>query len=131
MTERPATYDVLDAIRADLPQQIRGLELNDPVLTLYGDDWSLTLMCPWEISGLDGRVTWESESIEDEVWELVGHSVLSVSSTDLDLVDPVFEVSGGISIKVSADTDLDPWTLRLPHVMLIGRQGSAGETHVG
>ena len=53
MTERPATYDVPDAIRADLPQQIRGLEVNDPVLTLYGDDWSLTLMCPWEISGPD------------------------------------------------------------------------------
>jgi hypothetical protein len=88
-------------------------------------------MCPWEISGPDGRVTWESESIEDEVWELVGHSLLSVSSTDLDLVDPVFEVSGGISIKVCADTDLDPWTLSLPHVMLIGRQGSAGETHTG
>ena len=49
MTERPATYDVLEAIRADLPRQIRGLEVNDPVLTLYGDDWSLTLMCPWKI----------------------------------------------------------------------------------
>jgi len=125
------TEDVREAIRADLPRQIRNVEVNDPVVTLYGDDWSLTLMCPWEISGPDGRVTWESESIEDEVWELVGHSLLSVSSTDLDLVDPVFEVSGGISIKVCADTDLDPWTLRLPHVMLIGRQGSAGETHVG
>ena len=50
------TYDVLDAIRADLPRQIRGLEVNDPVLTLYGDDWSLTLMCPWEVRGPDGRV---------------------------------------------------------------------------
>ena len=118
------TYDVLDAIRADLPRQIRGLEVNDPVLTLYGDDWSLTLMCPWEVRGPDGGFSWESKSIEDEAWELVGHSLLSVSAMDADLVDPVFDLSGGISIRVSADTDLDPWTLRLPHVVLVGRQGA-------
>ena len=81
-------------------------------------------MCPWEIRGPDGGFTWESESIEDEVWELVGHSLLSVSAMDVDLVDPVFDLSGGISIRVSADTDLDPWTLRLPHVVLVGRQGA-------
>ena len=83
--------------------EIRGLEVNDPVLDPHGDDWSLTPRgAPGRSAGWTGGVTWESESIQDEVWELVGHSVPSVSSTDLDLVDPVFEVSGGISIKVSA-----------------------------
>ena len=92
----------------------------------------LTLMCP-----LGDLAVWTGGSpgspihLRTRCGSSSGTVVLSVSSTDLDLGDPVFEVSGGISIKVSADTDLDPWTLRLPHVMLIGRQGSAGETHVG
>jgi hypothetical protein len=114
------TDDVAEALRADLPQQIRGVEVNDPVLTLYGDGWSLTLMCPWTVDGPDGRFDWESESIEDQAWELVGHSLQAVSPTE---VDPVFEFSGGLSIRVSADTDLDPWTLRLPHVLVVGRTG--------
>ena len=91
---RPLTDDVLEAIRADLPRQIRGLEVNDPILTLYGDDWSLTLMCPWKVEAPGGGFGWESESIEDEAWELVGHSLLSVSPTD---VYPVFELSEGSS----------------------------------
>ena len=119
---RPMTDDVAEAIRTDLPRQVRGLEVNDPVLTLYGDDWSLTLMCPWKVEGPGGGFGWESESIEDDAWELVGQSLLSVSPTD---VDPVFELSGGFSITVSADTDLDPWTLRLPHVLVVGRHGTA------
>jgi len=26
---------------------------------------------------------------------------------------------------VSADTDLDPWTLRLPHALVVGRHATA------
>jgi hypothetical protein len=116
------TDDVAEAIRTDLPRQVRGLEVNDPVLTLYGDDWSLTLMCSWKVEGPGGGFGWESESIEDEAWELVGRSLLSVSPTD---VDPVFQLSGGFSITVFADTDLDPWTLRLPHALVVGRHATA------
>ncbi len=79
-------------------------------------------MCPWKVEAPGVGFGWESESIEDEAWELVGHSLLSVSPTD---VDPVFELSGGFFIRVSADTDLDPWTLRLPQVVVVGRHGTA------
>ena len=107
----------------DLPRQVRGLEVDDPVLTLYGDDWSLTLMCPWAVDGPAGGFTWESDAIEDEAWELVGQSLLAVSPTD---VDPVFQMSGGFVLRVSADTDLAPWTLRLPHAVVVGRQRTVG-----
>ena len=31
----------------------------------------------------------------------------------------------GTGVEHDADTDLDPWTLRLPHVLVVGRHGTA------
>jgi hypothetical protein len=114
------TTTLLEEVRAALPRRIRAVELNDPVLTAFGDDWSLTLMCPWRVEGPGWGYTWESESLEDDVWDLVGHDVVGVTAASPDLVDPVFELDGDIRVVVSADTDLDPWTLRLPNLIVVG-----------
>ncbi len=42
---------VLGEVTSLLPLVIRAFELTDPVLTLFGDDWSLTLMCPRTVDG--------------------------------------------------------------------------------
>lgn len=116
------TIQPLATIRRSLPLRVRGIEVNDPVLTIFGDQWSLNLMCPWVIKGPDFSVTWESDDIEDQAWELIGRDVESVTSSDDRATDPVFHFRGGIYLEVKADTDLDPWTLRLPGVVVNGSQ---------
>ena len=61
-----STYD---AIVQALPLTIQGVEVMDPVLTLFGDGWSLTLMCPWTVEGPGISSSWESEDLEDVVWD--------------------------------------------------------------
>lgn len=41
-----------------LPLAIRGFELTDPVLTIFGDSWSLNLMCPWVVEGPSVSFSW-------------------------------------------------------------------------
>ena len=110
--------------QAALPRTIRGIEFNDPVLSMHGEEWSLALRCPWRIDGPGRSYTWESETIEDDAWDLIGHSVVAVSSDSPDMVDPVFVLDGGIRIEVHADTDLDPWVLRLPGLIIVGRKAA-------
>jgi hypothetical protein len=33
-------------------------------------------------------------------------------------------LDGGIRIEVHADTDLDPWVLRLPGLIIVGRKAA-------
>ncbi len=114
---------VLGAITSALPLAIRGFELTDPVLTLFGDTWSLNVMCPWTVDGPEVTTSWESDNIEDEVWELVGQSIVDVIAGP-DVVDPTFLLSGNTKLTVHADTDLDPWTLSLPTIVVTGRRGT-------
>jgi hypothetical protein len=118
------TDSTLARIRAALPLKIRGIEVNDPALTLYGEDWSLNLSCPWRIVGSEWSVSWESDDIEDTCWDLVGHSIVSVTSEDGAAMDPVFGVDTDITVSVFADTDLDPWVLRLPDLVIVGQTAS-------
>ncbi|HWM56964.1 MAG TPA: hypothetical protein VNO83_03935 [Pseudonocardia sp.] len=117
---------VVAIAQAALPRTIRGIEFNDPVLSMHGEEWSLALMCPWRIDGPGRSYTWESETIEDDAWDLSGHSLVAVSSDSPDIVDPVFVLDGGIRIEVHADTDLDPWVLRLPGGLIIVGRKAAG-----
>ncbi|MBW9210518.1 hypothetical protein KV100_12725 [Mumia sp. zg.B21] len=110
------------AIVQALPLTIRGIEVTDPVLTLFGDDWSLTLMCPWTVEGPGVSSSWESENLEDEVWDLVGREITSLTAGP-DVIDPTFHLSGDIDLAVRADSDLDPWTLMIPGLVVTGRQG--------
>ena len=114
------TYDV---ITAALPLTIRAVELQDPVVVLIGDRWSLTLMCPWYLDTPGRSVSWESQDLDDEVGDLVGQEIVQVSAGP-DVIDPTFHLSGGMTPTVRADSDVDPWTLILPELVVTGRKRS-------
>lgn len=103
-----------------LPLTVLRFEVNDPVVNLIGDSWSLTLMCPWAIHRPDTEFDWESRDLERRIQGLVGRTLVAVDADSDELIDPVFLLDDGTSIHVFADTDLDPWTMGLPEIMLIG-----------
>ena len=109
----------LDIIANALPLTVRGIEVTDPILTLFGDQWSLNLMCDWRFSG-NVSLSWESDDIEDGSWDLIGRSIVAESATSSAAVDPTFEFDDGTLLQVHADTDLDPWTLTLPGIVVTG-----------
>ncbi len=110
---------VLARILDVLPLMVSGLEINDPVLTLFGNGWGLSIVCPWALDGLDVHVTWESDPL-DEVWVLAGRALVGVTANDESATDPTFHFEGGLSLEVNADTVLDPWTLILPGLVVTG-----------
>lgn len=112
----------IELIRRSLPLKVLGLEVGDPVLTVFGDDWSLSLVCPWTLDGPGLFTSWEAEDIERAANTLVGRRLEDVSARDSDATDPVFRFSGGLRLKVLADTDLDPWAMMVPGHVVIGRQ---------
>lgn len=113
-----STYDT---IAKALPLTIRGVEVTDPVVTLIGDGWSLTMACPWTIAGPDLDFSWESEDLEDQVWDLIGCDIEALTAGP-DALDPTFRLSGDIALRIHADSDLDPWTLMLPGLVVTGRK---------
>jgi hypothetical protein len=120
----------LEIAKSALPLLITHAEPGpDPVLVLGGDDWGANFMCNWRIEG-DGK--WidyflsenDSESNytllkESDLKFLVGRHITDIVSNQ-DLVDPVFKISGNISLIVEADTDVDPWMLRVPGMVFVG-----------
>lgn len=101
-----------------LPVRVRGVEVQDPVLTLFGDEWSFTIACPWE-GEIGGRaVSWEDDDLEGRAWDLVGAELVSVRQEG---AVARFGFSAGF-LLVSPDTDVDPWVLRLPGGLLVGRR---------
>lgn len=118
------TISAVAAIRSALPLRIDEVSYSDPVLGLSGDGWWLSLMCPWLVTGPDLRYSWDSDTVEDDAWDLVGHSIVAVSFAEDVTVDPVFEIEGGISLAVRADSDWDPWTMQVPGLVVIGKKGS-------
>lgn len=114
---------VLGKIMSSLPLLVRGVEVNDPILTLYGEEWSLTVMCPWTLTGSGFVTSWESENIEDDAWSLIGLSIVAVSAVHPSAIDPIFVLEGDVELAIHADTDYDPWALTLPDVVIVGMQG--------
>lgn len=95
---------------------------SDPTLTLAGENWSLSLTCPWTVSALD-RVafTHQSPDVEDQAWDLVGLTLTKVvPRSHGDFVDPVFEFSNGLRLQVLSDTGMDPWSMHLDELVFIG-----------
>jgi hypothetical protein len=113
---------ILDEITASFPLVVQGVEVNDPILTLFGEKWSLTIMCPWTLTGSGFATTWESENIEDDVWNLIGLSVVAVSADSSSVIDPIFVLDGDVKLSIHADTYDEPWFLTLPDVVVVGRR---------
>lgn len=102
---------------AGLPVRVKGVEVQDPILTLFGEGWGLTIACPWEGTISGHALSWEDDDIEDRSWGLVGEDLVAVRQ-DGPAVE--FEFSSGTLI-VTPDTDVDPWVLELPGGLVVGR----------
>lgn len=99
-----------------LPVRVEGVEVQDPVLTMFGENWALTIACPWE-GTIGGRsLSWEDRDLEDRSWDMVGEDLVAVRQ-DGPAVE--FEFSNG-SLIVTPDTDVDPWMLQLPGGLVVG-----------
>lgn len=106
-----------DELLQALPARVLGVEVQDPVLVLFGDDWSLTVACPWEgnVGGIG--LSWEDRELEDRAWDLVGQDLVAVRQQAGSVR---FEFSAA-TLVATPDTDLDPWVLRLPGGLMVGR----------
>lgn len=102
---------------AGLPVRVEGVEVKDPILTLFGEGWSLTIACPWEGAVAGRPLSWEADDIEDWVWDLVGGTLDAVRQEGSAVR---FSFSTGTLIA-TPDTDLDPWVLKLPSGLVVGR----------
>lgn len=114
------TDDLIQFLSRQLPLKVDSVEVEDPIVTLIGAVWSLSLACPWEL--LDSEVVltaWDRSDAGDAIWDLVGRELVDVQRAR-NFVDPIFRFCGDIDLAIAADTDLDPWVLRV-----------AGRTFVG
>lgn len=106
-----------EAVQERLPVRVRGIECNDPFLTIFGEEWSLNLGCPWEGNIGSISISWEDDDVEDRAWELVGLDLTSV--VDGSGGGPEFHFSDAM-VHVRPDTDLDPWVLHLAGLIVVG-----------
>lgn len=109
---------LLDAhLLNDLPLRVVGVEVQSPVLTLFGDEWSLTIACPWD--GIVGgrKMSWEDDDIEDWAWDLIGEDLVTVEEHGSAVRFKFLNAS----LTAAPDSDLDPWVLSLPGGVLVGR----------
>lgn len=105
-------------IDAALPVTVADVAYNDPVLTVSGAQWSLSLVCPWSGSIGSHPVDWEDDEVEDLAWELIGNDLISVTEGSPGVIDFCFT---NAVLHVRPDTDLDPWVLHLPHFVAVGK----------
>jgi hypothetical protein len=110
------------SIERFLPLTVKEVEFVDPTILLRGDGWWISITCPWQLSKSGVPiVAWESKDIEDQIWELVGHQITSVRPQSLEHPGIAnFDIDGGLVLQITADTDLDPWVIRLPDVTIVG-----------
>lgn len=101
----------------------------DPILVLSGPGWGSNFMCPWVLKGdgirIDpydkGLVRDDEDFLSEEDFAfLISREIVGLTSNP-EMIDPVFHISGGVDLIVHADTDLDPWVLGLPDITLVGR----------
>lgn len=102
------------------PLRIDEVEVQDPVVAFAGPGWSLTLACPWVLTRNGDRVTSWDADFADVVWDLIGQSVTRVTASGGRPHDPAFVLTEGYVLDVEADTDLDPWVLRLRGITYVG-----------
>ncbi len=108
-----------------LPLRIDRVEFApDPVLSLLGEGWSATFVCDWRIEGPGVAMSWDDDDLPrdrdgNDTAFLVGRSIEHITASP-EMIDPVFHMSGGFRLHVHADSDIDPWTLHAPGVILVG-----------
>ena len=114
--------DLMASLIRYAPLQVREVEYVDPTVTLAGNDWSLSITCPWRLRReSEVVVSWDDDSVEDMIWDLAGHSLLDIS---FELVgerrNALLQLTGGLTLEILPDSDLDPWVMRLPEETFVG-----------
>ncbi len=122
---RPVT--TLEIVRHALPLRITRCELNDYSLHIGGMEWHLNTTCPYAIDTAEGEFSDDSapSELEELASRLIGTTVTVVESNN-DMDDPRFSLDEGIRISLTADPNdpYEPWTMRVPGILLIGSSPS-------
>lgn len=118
------------ALKALLPLPIDSVKYNDPMVLLDGPGWSLSVACPWRLTR-DGLLVcaYGDRNAETALQELIGASLIEmdVEACARPSTDPAFRLAGNRWLEVFADTDLDPWVMRLSAQTFIGSASAAGD----
>lgn len=112
-----------------VPLWIVEIEHNDPAVVLSGEDWSLSIVCPWRVSKAGVLVcAFGDPGAESRMKSLVGAKIVAVrgQSAVHEEWDPAFEIADGFTLEVFADTDQDPWVMRLPEQTFVGAAPAVG-----
>lgn len=111
-----------ESVSRALPLRVEWMRIDDPVVYFGGVDWSLAIVCPWQLLGAGLEFDWEKDPYPEAINRLRGLYLREVVSEGDILVDPVFRFDEGISIAIRADSDLDPWVLTIPDLVVVGRR---------
>lgn len=103
-----------------LPLRVSGLSLIDPVLTLFGDDWGLTVYWPWDGIVRGRTLSWDEGDVEEWAKAFIGADLLAVREEEGEVC---FVFSEGV-IRVEPDSEWEPWVLHLPTGIVVGRRVS-------
>lgn len=117
-TWTPDPRSTVEVINAALPLRIVGVETTDPVVTWFGDEWSLTVWCDWHVDALG--IDSDSQDAMDRVWDLIGYRICGIEVTS---GGPVFVLGPEARLAVLEGDDDDPWVLSLPETTITGGVG--------
>ncbi|MCA1195767.1 MULTISPECIES: hypothetical protein [unclassified Saccharopolyspora] len=102
------------------PMSVRGAEFADPSLTVNGNGWSLSAVCPWRVRrGGELWFSWSSENASLGILDLVGMNLIAVEPA-AGSADPKFIFGDSVEMEFFADSDLDPWVLIMPGKTYVG-----------
>ena len=105
--------ELVSTITPLLPVTVEAFNWNDPFMRLSSERWHLVVSCPWELShGEDVVLTCDSLNVEEGLAGMVGRRLNAISVAS-NRIDPVFHFDDSIVLAVAADTDLDPWVMRV------------------
>jgi hypothetical protein len=115
--------EVHEVLSPLLPLRLEEVEYNDPMVVLVGPGWSLSVACPWRLMR-HGRLltSYGDDGAAVILDRLVGNAVVGFDAGDPSRSpgDIRIALDDGATLDVFADTDLDPWVLRLPDQTFIG-----------
>lgn len=109
MADKDAASGPTRAIRAALPLHVDAVAITDPVITLSGQAWSLTVWCRFEVTGLGFGS--ESVDLEDRVRGLAGRRIETFSTS---ASGPLFGFGDGIDLVMDEGDAWEPWVLKIP-----------------
>lgn len=124
---------IADALMREGPLKISRVNYSNYIVTLGGDSWGIAISCKWRLlrgakkildsEEIEAAAGTESELCvaENELAQLVGHSITGARTSRWNLNDPILSITGGYLLEIESDIDLDPWVLRFPKEVFVGR----------